>query len=346
MTGRPRAAGERGERGERGMTVVELMIAVVVLAIVVAAAFSVSFAIMNGYREHRRGTAVERSARGATAVLTDAVRNASPGVPKGQIVDLVGCDYTWRGIRVVNASDAPDSIELVYGKGGPVTAALGVVTTLRAPYTDASATIVVEDATHLKPNDQILITDFVTGHLVRIETVTQAAPDWNITLTGGATPQTVCGAAGPPPPFNYPARSTVMRAQRARFYVDESSSPTLMIDTDGVLPDDPVAEGIEDLQIAIGVNRGGGAGLDETRAAGDDDDWVYNHEDDADLPDLAVTPWRAIRMTVIARSTEDTSRGNVSLRPAAEDRPDGTPDPFRRRSLSAIIEIRNLEGSP
>ncbi len=107
-------------RGQRGMTVIELMIAMVILSVVVAAAFSVSYAIMNSYRDHRRAIAVERSARGAMSVLVDAVRNSGPGVPDGNIVDLVGCelDTAWRGIRVDNASDAPDAIDLVYSKGG------------------------------------------------------------------------------------------------------------------------------------------------------------------------------------------------------------------------------------
>jgi type II secretory pathway pseudopilin PulG len=320
------------------MTMVELMIAVIILGIVVGAAFSVSFSIMNSYREHRRGMGVERSARGAMAVLVDAVRNASPGVPNGQIVDLVGCETTWRGIRVVNGGDAPDSIDLIYGKGG-------VATSLRAPVDGGTATVVVEDGSLLAPNDQILITDFVTGHLVRIQAVAQVGPDWNLTLT--STPDAACGAA--PPAFNYPPRSTVIRAQRARFSIG-GTSPTLMLDPDGasrpLLPE-AVAEGIEDLQIAIGVDRDGDGVIEENAAAGDADDWVFNHPDDTVVPDIGVTPYRAIRLTVLAVSTNETSAVASSVRPGAEDRLAATTqDNLRRRSLSTIVEIRNLEGSP
>jgi prepilin-type N-terminal cleavage/methylation domain-containing protein len=337
-------------RAERGMTVIELMIAMVILGIVVAAAFSVAFVIMNNYREHRRATVVERSARGAMAVLAEAVRNASPGVPTGKIFDLVGCDLAEHAIRVVNGVDAPDSIDLIYARPIPMddnaTEMRQVVTSLRAPYTDASASMVLEDGSLLKPGDQILVTDFATGALVKIQSIVQAGPDWNVTLTGG-TPQTMC-ATPPPGGFNYPARATVIRAQRARFFVDTALS-ILKMDPTGGLDDDvkAVAEGVEDLQIAIGVNRTGGSALDETAGSGDDDDWVFNHPDDATLPDLLITPWRAIRLTVIARSTEDTSLNATSLRPGAEDRADATvPDVFRRRVLSTIIELRNLRGSP
>jgi prepilin-type N-terminal cleavage/methylation domain-containing protein len=331
-------SGPRHRAAERGMTLVELMIAVIILGIVVGAAFSVSFSIMNSYREHRRGMGVERSARGAMAVLVDAVRNASPGVPNGQIVDLVGCETTWRGIRVVNGADAPDAIDLIYAKGG-------VTTSLRAPFDQNSNTIVVEDGSLLAPNDQILVTDFVTGHLVTVQAVTQVPPDFNLTLT--STPNAACGT--PPAPFSYPLRATVIRAQRARFSVG-GASPTLMLDPDGaigpLLPE-AVAEGIEDLQIAIGVDRDGNGLIEENVTAGDADDWVFNHPADTLLPDIGVTPYRAIRLTVLAVSTNETTAVASSLRPAAEDRAAATtPDNLRRRSLSTIVEIRNLEGSP
>src|SRR5688572_13765438 len=71
----------RTRRGaQAGMTLIELMIAMVILGIVVATAFQIAFTIMNSYKDHRRAMAVERSARGAISVLSDAVRNTSPGV--------------------------------------------------------------------------------------------------------------------------------------------------------------------------------------------------------------------------------------------------------------------------
>jgi hypothetical protein len=298
----------------------------------------VSFSIMNSYREHRRGMGVERSARGAMAVLVDAMRNASPGVPDGQIVDLVGCDFTMRGIRVVNGPDAPDAIDLIYGKGG-------VVTSLRAAFDQSTTTVVVEDGSLLAPNDQILVTDFVTGHLVTVQTVTQAGPDWNLTLS--SAPSTLCPTA--PGLFSYPARATVIRAQRARFFIG-GAVPALMMDPDGAtrpLVAQAVAEGIEDLQIAIGVDRDGDGVIEEDTTAGDADDWVFNHPDDVTVPDIGVTPYRAIRLTVLAISTNETTAVASSLRPGAEDRAAATtPDNLRRRSLSTIVEIRNLEGSP
>ncbi len=53
--------------------------------------------------------------------------------------------------------------------------------------------MVVEDASLFAPGDQILVTDFVTGHLMTIQNITPAGPDWNLTLRNGA-PQVMCGA--------------------------------------------------------------------------------------------------------------------------------------------------------
>ena len=337
MSGRTRSA---GAGDQRGMTVVELMIAVVILGIVVAAAFSVSYSIMNNYREHRLAMGVERSARGAMAVLADAVRNASPGVPNGQIVDLVGCE-TWRGIQVEDASDGPDALNLVYSRGGQVTS-------LRVAFTETSSEMTVENASRLSAGDQILVTDFAFGHLMTIETITQAGLDWNLTLEGG-TPQAMCPA--PPEPFTYPVRAAVLRVRKARFSVDATGLwPVLMVDRDGAggpLEEEPAAEGVEDLQIAIGVDRDGDGVIEEDGTSGNDDDWVGNHADDTALPDIAITPYRAIRLTVIGRSVGENTAVNTSRRPAAENRLEAAaPDVFRRRSLSTIVELRNLQGSP
>jgi hypothetical protein len=116
-----------------------------------------------------------------------------------------------------------------------------------------------------------------------------------------------------------------------------------------------VAEAIEDLQIAIGIDQGvaptfetDGQVGDDVAAAGDDDEWIYNHPDDSG-PQAAVdaVPYRALRLTVTARSIGETTTVPTSIRPPAEDREGGTEaDVFRRRSLSTTVEIRNLRGSP
>lgn len=323
---------------ESGMTLVELMISMVILGIVIAAAFNVAYTVMNSYRDHRRAMAVERSARGAMTVLTDAVRNASPGVETAQITDLVGCS-TLKGINVVNRSDGPDTLQLVYATGA-------VITSIRQEFNQDSAELVVLDGSGLKAGDHVLVTDFDDrGHIVPITDVNDNGDSWTLSLS--SPPSGLCSPAVPS--FSYAVLSTVLRAQVAEFSVTEGDVPVLMMDRDGAGPGEPepVAEGIEDLQIAIGIDEDGNG---EVSADADDgaDEWVYNHPDDLD-PLLAITarPYRALRLTVVARSIDETTSQPTSLRPKAEDHDGATsPDVYRRRSLSTRVEIRNLQGSP
>lgn len=336
---RHRAAGR--DRGQAGLTLVELMIAMVILGVVIAAAFGVSYSVMNGYREHRRAMGVERSARGALSLLSDAIRNASPGVATGEITDLVGCETAWQGIHVEDdiGGEGPDALDIIYASGG-------IVTSLRATLTETSTEILVEDGSGLSAGDQVLVVDFDRGHLFAIENVRQNGDDWVLELRGEA--QALCTPA--PAPFSYDQRTIVVKAQKARFEVYSGGGvPVLQMDPDGAgdaLPE-PLAEGIEDLQIAVAVDLDGDGTIDEVGAAGDDDDWVYNHAGDTSMPDPSTTPYRALRVTVVARSVDDVSTAPVSLRPAAENHAGASEaDPFRRRILSTIVEIRNMqEGS-
>ncbi|HEU5055302.1 MAG TPA: PilW family protein [Kofleriaceae bacterium] len=325
--------------GEAGMTLIELMIAMVILGIVVAAAMNVAYTIMNGYRDHRKAMAVERSARGAMTVLADAIRNASPGVENAQITDLVGCS-TLTGIDVTNRTDGPDSLQIVYASGA-------FITSIRQVFDQDSTEVVVLDGSGLKAGDQILITDFDDrGHLMAITDVTDNGGDYTLALA--SAPTSMCSPS--PPAFSYPVLSTVIKAQVAEFTVDDTGDiPVLMMDRDGAGAGEPepVAEGIEDLQIAIGVDENGDSEVSADAPDGVDE-WFYNHVDDVD-PALAITarPYRALRVTVVARSIDETTARPTSIRPAAEDHAATTqPDVFRRRSLSTRVEIRNLQGSP
>ena len=327
------------DRGQSVMTLIELMIAMVILGIVIAAAMNVAYTIMNGYRDHRRAMAVERSARGAMTVLADAIRNASPGVENAQITDLVGCS-TLTGIDVDNREDGPDTLRIVYATGA-------FVTSTRLPFAQDSSTLTVLDGSGLKQGDQILVTDFDNrGHLLAIQDVTDNGGDYTLTLYD--QPDQLCSPA--PADFLYPVLSTVIKAQVAEFAIDESGDvPVLMMDRDGAGDEEPepVAEGIEDFQIAIGVDENADGEVSEDAPDGIDE-WFYNHVDDVD-PALAITarPYRALRITVVARSVDETTARPTSIRPAAEDHAAATqPDVFRRRSLSTRVEIRNLQGSP
>jgi prepilin-type N-terminal cleavage/methylation domain-containing protein len=332
--------GGAGRRGQSGMTLVELMIAMAILGIVIAAAFNVAFTMMSSYRDHRRSVAVERAARGAMAVLTSAVRNASPGLADADIMDLVGCTQL-KGVDVVNSSTGPDVLRVVHARGG-------VITSLRQDFGQDDSSIVVLDGSGFSAGDQVVVTDFDKAVVMEIDSLVDGGAEWTLNLV---RPPSDCGAfVGT---FNFEVLATVLRAQVAEFSISETPVPVLMMDRDGpgtTHQPEPVAEGIEDLQIAIGVDQNpidGQIGPDVALAP-NDDEWIYNFPGDSPpTADITAAPYRALRITVTARSVEETSTVPISRRPPAEDR-DGAEeaDPFRRRSLSTTVEIRNLRGSP
>lgn len=325
--------------GQAGLTLIELMIAMVILGIAIAAAFSIGFTMINGYRDSRRAVAVERAARGALSFLSQAVRAASAGVETGDITDAVGCS-TWKGLEVISNLDAPDELRVVYASGA-------VVTSLRADVDQDSTELIVTDGSQFAAGDRVLIvTPGVVGHLVAVADSTDNG-DGSWTLALEEAPSARCGALAP---FSYAATSLVIRAKIAHFYVDDSAGiPLLMMDPDdaGDEEPEPIAEGIEDLQLAVGVDADADGDVEEIGAAANDDEWHFNVLGDTPPPLVTVTPWRAVRITVGARSIVETSTVNDSVRPAAEDRDAATAgDPFRRRNLSTTVEIRNLRGSP
>lgn len=326
----------RRDRGQAGLTLVELMVAMLLSSIAIAASLGVGYSMLNGYREQRRIEVVQRAARVSLEMLSTAVRGASPGVASGDIVDLVGCN-DFGALAITNHSDGPDELEVIYGSGG-------VITSLRAPYTESSSELVVLDAAGLSPGDRVLVTNFDRGHLVEIEGITPVAEGYALAITPATA--TACGA-GTFPGGGYGAGALVVRARLARFFVEDTAlGPTLMLDPDGAgdEPAEPLAEGIEDLQIAVATDVDGDGVLLEDGSTSDE--WFYNVAGDPDPPPMAQKPPRALRLTVTARTTFEPSSQPASYRPPAEDRPGAdAPDPHRRRTFAVTVEIRNLRGS-
>ena len=219
------------------------------------------------------------------------------------------------------------------------------------------------------------------GILVRVTNVpalptSPGAPEldyWPITVTSSniavSTNPSCTGYAAPeglppaPPPAGrttwptlndnvtpgFPQGSLVIRARYARFYIADpgTASPKLMLDPDGDGDDpaEPLALGIEDMQIAVGVDVNGDGALTEVGANPNDDEIFYNVAGDNAPLATAVTPWRAVRVTLVAKSVSErtTSTTSTTPRPAAEDRIAGVADVFRRRVVSVVVELRTFK---
>jgi hypothetical protein len=263
--------------------------------------------------------------------IADAIRQSSPGAPTGNIQDAGTCSSG--AITVTNnqtaASDSTingwDALDLIFASGA-------VVTSSRGTYAGGTTSLDVTDASQLAVGDYVVISDTNQGHLVKItaisaNTLTLAAQCGGISLPSGG----------------YAAGSLVIRAQHATFTIDAVDGiPTLMMDPDAGGPQtpQPLAEGVEDMQIALGVDVNGDLSISEVGTLANDDEWQGNVNGDNTLTGTL----RAVRVSLVARTTSGLV-GNLNPynRPPVEDHAaGGTFDQFRRRVLKTIVEIRNM----
>jgi prepilin-type N-terminal cleavage/methylation domain-containing protein len=312
---------------QRGFTLIELMISLVLFSLAISGVFSVAISFSNGMREQRATVAAESAARTTFASIAEALRQVSPAVPGGSIRDAATC--VTGALTVTNSSTGPDQLDVIYASGG-------VMTTATASYTTGTTSLAVVDASRLVANDYIVISNLSVGHLVKITAISGNT----LTLASQCNPITL-------PTGGYPAGSLVVRAQHAIFSIGSTDAvPTMMMDSDATGPGatEPFAEGIEDIQIAVGVDVNSDGAITEVGSAANDDEWQGNVAGDTALAGSI----RAVRITVVARATKALS-GPASpfYRPQAEDRPAGTTfDAYRRRVLRSVVEVRNLTGSP
>ena len=320
MTGAPRQA-------QRGFTLVELMVSLVIFSFAIAGIMAVAVTMTRAYREQRRAIATENAARAPMDFIADAVRSASPGVTTGNVHDAYTCAAG--AVAHLDNTGAPDELEIVYASGG-------IVTTTHSAFTSSSAAITVpaDHVDQFAAGDYVLVTDSAQGTVAKVTGITGN----NLDLA-----PITCATAFPT--GGYPSGSILVRAQRARFTIDNLDGvPTLFMDPDGLAGPaeaEPVAEGVEDFQVAIGVDADASGDLLDNGGA---DEWAGNAPGDV-LPAGAI---RAVKVVLVARDTKEISGGSATFfRPAALNRSAATElDKYRRRVLTSTIEIRNLAGSP
>lgn len=322
----------RTRSAQRGFTLVELMISLVLFAFVVAGILAVAVSMTGGFREQRDATNAEGLVRVPIDYIADAIRQASPGVPGFNIQDANSCSTS--ALTVTNnASSAPfvsgtDVLDVIYASGG-------VMTQTKTAFTSGT-TIDLVDVTGFANGDYVVISNLGSGHFFHITGVN--------TGTNQLTVETLCGSYALPA-TGYNAGSFAIRAVHSKFYIgllDGANALWMDPDSSGVAftgdkAAEPLAEGVEDMQIAVGI---------DTAADGlTPGEWVSTNT--VWPPAAGTGTIRAVRLTLIARSANiDTGNSLFGGRPAAEDHTAGAADKYRRRILKTTIEFRNVGVSP
>lgn len=347
----------RRRRTERGFTLVELMVSLVLFSFAIAGVLAIAVSMAQGYREQRQIVETETNARGALDFIADSLRMASPGVRSGVvrtddgtelIIDPDTTKYVENAmslpagscvqngsIRVQNNAglNGSDILDVVFASGP-------VVTTLTQAWTVGDSELDVVTNEGFAEGDTVLLTDGNDGRLVRVDAL-EGTDELEL-----EAPQCTMSA----PSTAYAAKTTlVIRALHARFYLVNDSAEGISTalwmdpDADGPLPGEPLADWIEDFQVAVGIDEN-----DDGTIL--DNEWARSNTLVTSAPST-FTPGRklyAVRITLVARPASALVATTATYyKPEIEDHaPSGPADTLRRRVLSTTVEIRNLQDSP
>lgn len=328
---RQRASDSR--RGQAGFTLIELMISLVMFSFAIAGVLAVAVAMAAGFREQKQAVSAEGTSRAAMEFLTDAIRGASPGVMNGNDSTIENVYSCAKGaFAVTDSAVGPDTLRVVFAYGS-------VVTYSRSTYSSAGASIDVVDGSQFAPGDLILISNMAQGHILEVAAGSTAAT-LQIKNTGWCALGVAFPGAG-----SYPAGALIVRVMQATFSIAALDGiPTLFM-SDGTV-NEPLAEGIEDMQFELGVDLDNNNVLtDPLGMAANDDEWLYNFAGEAAPAATALI--RGVKVTLVARTTGQVTGVGAYTRPKAGNHPASlATDNYRRRLLSTVVEVRNVGGSP
>lgn len=338
------AAGQPFVRGERGFNLIELMIAMAMFAVVSLAGFTVLSSGQKSSVMNDEVVKIQQSVRLALDMVSRDIRMAGYGNP----ATPSSVPYTGNGctsiINPTNSSTGPDSIAIVtmdrvIGRLQQ-NAPLGTAT--------STSTIVLDSVTGLSANDIITLDGVFTAAVTAINTGTK-------TLTLGTSIQT-------PQTFNGDAAGTgtqVVRLICAKYTVNTTTNQLMrQDDSTGAVA---VVDGIEDLQLAYGVDADGDGRIDDASGSGGIDcldltpnslaSAVTNSVGCSGTPPTTVstaptaatpTTVRLVRISVVGKAgkSDDTFKSSSAI--SVEDHNIASTTGYRRRVLTRTVSLRDL----
>lgn len=346
-------------RNQAGLTLIELLIAMAIGMIVSAGAYSVFFSTTRTAQKQEQASEMQQNLRVAMERITQDIRQAGFGIPQdGSPVSYTA--GTWSSpITVTNNSSAADEITLlgVGYKVGTIQSVSG--NDIFVDYDlngDDLFTGYMEE--HYQSNfASTYVSKFLPGgsftsnrgnlSIGGVEFL--AATGYNSMTSAPKGIQMIF----PDDVQNFPLNLPVYILQSIRYSIegcydsdlDGSFFPADSDESDYLCLKNQdyselrgngervVAEGIEDIQFAYGVDVSPRDGtLDYPSSGYNSAAFVSDPADDSSIV--------AVRVSIVARSRNPEKQGG-SARPALEDRPAGTADRYTRRTLTKTIKLRN-----
>jgi prepilin-type N-terminal cleavage/methylation domain-containing protein len=312
-------------RRARGFTLVEVLISLALAAIMSTFLLMLTRGQLSAYAMNDQLTKAQQNGRAGMDFLESTVRKACGGISEGRLVvagtsivrycfqafdGAVEAGGTFTNGSAANAN--ADAIEVVYG-----TAPFTVTT---AAPTLPVTSVAVGDTRGFNANEFALLTDHKEAMLFQIQSVAPGAA-----IASGATPGTLTftapGSTMPPGWAAMPATVTVMAAQSLSIFMRPANtgnfSNMLLVDPNGMagtdhLDAEPVVEGAEDFQIAVGIDTNDNGIIDVAP-----DEWLGNNAGVTEFPLVNTAKWntpfttppsvapqyRQVRISLLARTT-------------------------------------------
>jgi len=343
-----------------GFTLVELMISLLLFALLSAGAFMALSGQQKSSIVMQQSSSALSNARATLNALARQIRVAKAGMPNGRVqindASNLGSSQTQcpngvvPAIEVTSPTNAPDTIRILFPDGnawGTMTASADLATQYVQVRTPSNT------APDVDQNDWMMMSTFDQAVVFRFLDTTP--------ITGGSSP---CGAnefclhksTTTTAPWTevtsaVASGSMMLRARWLAYSVSTTqfggaNLPALVVST--IAPQsvaattEPAAIGIEDLQVALGIDIDGDGQLSaENAGTADADEWIYNHPNDSLLVAnaCALDDLRAVRLSIVARASQQDA-GARPGRPALEDRAAGSKDGYYRVVLRTVVALR------
>ncbi len=348
---------QTGNRNSHGFTLVELMVAMLLASMVVAAAFHIHSTYQIALHRQDQITRMQQTIQVTRRMMARVIRGAGGGLTTklGTVCGgqhLVG-PFILHNRNSFGATDTtnggtdndPDWFEVMgvdQNRSGVTSRSFPVTSQVKPTH----------QAGRFRPGDLFVIQNDHGGCILAVSRISWRYIQHRATGTQlarcfnrGASLQWCRQNLGT---NTLPAGTKLLNlgGASAAFRIDDSNPnrPLLMM-ASGVAGGDPtkydwqpVAEGVEDMQIAVQLDTS-----DPPDAMGDI--WVNSR----DLTTTEMFKVRAVRLSLVVRSASQVPGWKQGLRPGFEDRPAAsTRDGYTRRVLSTVIKVRNipLEAQP
>jgi len=329
----------------RGFTLIELMISMALFGLIAAGAMSL---VVSGARTQTHSARVDvaqTALRTAIDFITRDAMSAAAGVASGTITlnggtttPAITFDSTVNNIGT-NGADILD----VYTVDGTTLVQANAIAA------GASALTITGEATQAGTGSSF--TALASPYQTYVQIFDPNAGSAAVVSLTGATATTL--TLGQTVPMAFAAYAYVMPSRHVRYTVSTTTfanlatsatanTSMLMLSVNGSAAQ-PLAEGIEDMQVAYGFDTNGDGIVTEIGAAANDDEWLYNVAGETPTAQMIVGNLLTIRVTLIAKGTSvDTGQQNLPGRPTAEDHTGAANDGFIRRVLRTEIAVRNF----